>query len=290
MLSTLHTVRSYPLDLDEPVLAHYPAMKLGHRPSLLHYAGLLAPLARAIVAQSAGERAWTVTSPAFWGLPCAANLLTRVLYAELSRNAPEGVDIVLEEMTHNCYRPPIGSADDFALYNDYSKLDARTRAEVHRQFDYGMTYDAEKIGGRNVIFVNDCNVTGAQLDLVVKQLADSGLKSLHWLLIVDVVRDVGRRFPQLESEINNFKLFTPDAVIAFLQNADFQYTGKLAAKLMAWDAPTLARVLDALNGPARAALYRAVREDRIYEGEFFAEKLGLLARAAESGRELEACG
>jgi hypothetical protein len=283
MLSALHTISSYPPDLADPVFAHYPAMKFGHRQSVDRFADMLVPLAVRMVTQSQPPvREWVLTSPSLRGLPCGANLVCRALHPRLCRALPDGFTLDFEAAAHVGPWPQIQDAAEFEQYGEYSKQSVEVRRAIRLGIDRNIAFDAEKIRGRGVIYFNDINVTGAQMERTKAVYAPAQPEALHWLLIVNVEAGIGRRFPHVENEINRSGLAELDAFVSFLQTADLQYTGKLVSRLLAYDAATLERIFRSLDPFRRRGLRQAILDEDRYGSAFFEEKLQVVDRAALS--------
>ena len=90
---SLRRVTELPLDLDDPVYAHYSTLKLGVAASVAHYAGLLLPLVRRVIDGDQGCRDWVLTAPAYDALPAAANLLCEAVEASLRGTLPPGIGV-----------------------------------------------------------------------------------------------------------------------------------------------------------------------------------------------------
>jgi hypothetical protein len=282
LLSALHTIRDYPFVLTDPIFAHYPAMKLGHSKSVGHFAELLAPMIRHwMVEAPRADRDWVLTSPPLWGLPCGANLVCRAVYEILVNTLPRDVAVTLDTLEVHGTRTPIGSQSDFERYNDYSKQDLKTRQNFHLESDDDdTTQDLATFQGRRTVFVNDINVTGTQLDSIEKLLHGAGVKSLDCFLILNVDGRIGRRFPQLESEINMSRIFSLEEFTSFLRDFEFRCTGKLISRLLSYDAESLAGIFAALDRRKRMLLHRAILEEGLYGGAFFSEKTKVVEHAA----------
>jgi hypothetical protein len=276
VLSALHTIRDYPFDLSDPVFAHYPAMKFGHRESVRHYARLLAPIARRWMAEAEPQE-WVLTSPPQHGLPCGANFVCEVVHAILAGALPHGTRLTLDRLRTAQAVPPFANEAEFRCYNDYSKQDMASRRSFRMGGDETYTYDLANFAGRRAIFLNDINVTGTQLESMETILGEA-VASLDFLLIVNVERDVGRAFPQLESEINLSRLAGIEALTCFLRNDEFHCTGKLISRLMAYEPGELRTILTALDRRRRDAIHRAIVEEGLYGGALFAEKMDIVAR------------
>ncbi len=280
MLSALHTIRDYPLDLRDPVFAPYPAMKFGDRAAIDHFAAMMAPPALALVAQS-GIRDWVLTSPVLWGLPCGANLVSRALHEKLRAMLPAGIDLDLEIPRAARSRAPLDGEDDFERYNEYSKLDLKTRRAIQANASpLDAVYDTPAFRGRGVLFVNDINVTGTQLRTVARGLRPARPAALHWAMIVTVAPAIGCRFPHLESEINNSKLRTRAAFAEFLRHSDLQCTGKLVARLLSYGVDDLRDILRGLDGAKRNQLRQGIIDEGVFGGDFFADKMAVVDEEA----------
>jgi hypothetical protein len=281
VLSALYTIDTYPFDLSEPVFAHYPAMKFGHRESVRHFAALLAPSALRRFAE-AGDRDWVLTSPPRHGLPCGANFVCRDLYDILAGSLPQGTRLTLDLLETRQARAPFDNEADFRRFNDYSKQDLDSRRAFRMGGDETCTYDLSNFADRRAIFVNDINVTGTQLESMEKILGGV-VMSLDFLLIVNVDRDVGRAFPQLESEINTSGLSGLDELVCFLRDCEFRCTGKLISRLLAHEPGELERILTAMPRAKRDAIHGAILEEGLYGGALFAQKMDVVERAVRGG-------
>ena len=284
MLSALHTISTYPFDPGAPVLKHYPAMKLGHRQSVDHFAGLLAAMAsKAIGNPPLQDQGWVLTSPPLHGLPSGANLLCRAIRGILARSLPDGLAPRLETLDVQGRRKPIESQADFERYNEYSKQDLKTRQHFRLAGEGSATCDLANFEGRRAIFVNDINVTGTHLASITKLLHGAGVKSLDFLLIVNVDQPIGCKFPHLENEINNSKIADLPEFTAFLRDCEFEATGKLISRLMSYDPDRLAAIFEALRPPRRQMLHRAILEEGLYGGALFKAKMRVVQHGVLNG-------
>ncbi|HEY0106903.1 MAG TPA: phosphoribosyltransferase family protein [Rhizomicrobium sp.] len=282
MLSALHTIRDYPFDPGEPVFARYPAMKFGDRASVRHFAGMLAPIALRRIAEAPPDRDWVLTSPPQRGLRCGANFVCDEVHAILAEALP-GRRLALDPLRTAQTAPPFETEAEFRCYNDYSRQDVETRRLFRMGGDETYTYDLSNFAGRCCIFLNDINVTGTQLESM-ETILGSVVASLDFLLIVNVDPKIGRAFPFLESEINLSKLSGLDELACHLRDGEFRCTGKLISRLMSHEAGEIEGLLAALDAEKRRAIHRAVLEEGLYGGAFFAPKMGVVARAARAAR------
>lgn len=277
MLLSLHTIASYPPDLANPVFERYSAMKYGERRAVRHYARRLAPMAAALI-REAPRREWILTSPPVRDLPSGANLVCEALHAELRRAMPE-IGIALETLRLVDDVGAYQSNEDFEAYGDYAKLDLETRRASQIGSDDEVAFERARFAGREVIFVNDINVTGAQMQRIRALIEVARPAEIHWLLIANTLVDVGRRFPQLESDINHSRLSRREEVISLLRGAELRHTGKLVARVLSFGTVGLARIFQSLDTATRRALRRAIEADALYASDFFREKVAMAERA-----------
>jgi hypothetical protein len=284
MLSALHTINTYPFDLAAPIFAHYPAMKLGHLESVSAFAELLAPMALQMIGDAPAEDAgWVLTSPPLHRLPSGANLVCRALRGLLAKALPAGQAPQLASIAVRWTRRPLRTAAEFEDYNGYSKLDLDRRHQQYSARRGRLICDGADFAGRSALFVNDINVTGTQLAEITRLLHDAGVKRLDILLIVQVDREIGCAFPQLEHEINTSRIGEPGEFVACLRDGEFEPTAKLIWRLLSHDTETLAAIFDALRAPKRRLLYRAILQEDLYGGPLFEEKMRIVRRAASDG-------
>ena len=258
MRRALHTIDRYPLDLRHPVFVHYPAMKFGERGAVEHFARLLEPVARGLGCD-------ILTAPPVLRLPSGANLVCEALARRLGMEM-EALRLAEEPGAFE-------SEAEFAQMGDYARLDYRAR---QAEPDEDVTFDADKFRDKEVIFVNDINVTGSQQERMIRLLAPARPRAVHWVLILDVVPDIGRCFPHLESEINHSRFADQDELIAFLRNADLTYTGKFVARLLSYGIESWARICRSLDRAKRRAIREAILAEGAYPDAVFGEKLALL--------------
>jgi hypothetical protein len=274
VLRALHTIKSYPFDLREPIFAQYPAMKCGERQAVRHYAKLLAPLAERMIAK-AGGRDWVLVSPPAGNLLSGANMVCADLYPILCEILQGQVDIRPVPLRLIDNWRPFQSEADFQVHGDYASLDYASRCRMQYGED-DVEYDRHVLEGREVLFVNDINVTGSHLRWIRSVLGRAKPLGVHALLIVNTFAPIGRRFPQLESELNASRLSGPDELISFLRNADLRCTGKLVVRLLALGSAGLGHVLRSIGRAKRRDVVRAMFEDGSYADDFLKRRLASL--------------
>ena len=280
MLSALHTISTYPFDLQNKIFAQYPLMKLGHVASVNSFADLLAPMAlQALARMPAKGQGWVLTSPPLQGLPCGANLVCRAICSRLARSLPADQAPLLDLMEVRGPRIPFRDPADFAAYNDYSKYDVRQRQQFRLARDERAKYDLANFADRHAVFVNDINVTGTQIATITRILHRAGAKSIDMLMILNVEREIGRAFPQLENQINSSRITDVAEFTRFLRDVDYEPTGKLISRLMAHDPTEFAAIFAELRPPQRQVLHRAILQEGLYAGQLFREKLAVVERS-----------
>lgn len=241
-------------------------MKLGEDAAVDRYALALAPLADRIVATDRASD-WVLTSPPVRNLPSGANLLCERLQAILL-----GTRLARLRLTD---RTQFVSASAFRERGDYARLDYGARRDA--QYAVGdVAFDRDALAGRNVIFVNDINVTGSQLRWIEQVLETARPRAIHWLLILNTDPRIGRRFPQLEDEINRSRFSGQDDLASFLNRAHFRATTKLIARLLGYGTDGLRHILATLDPAKRRWLVRAMFADGSYSDEFLQEKFAAM--------------
>jgi hypothetical protein len=269
LLLALHEIHAYPFDLGHPVFARYPAMKFGGLNAVRHFARELAPLAtRLFRARQDGD--WILTSPPVGTLPSGANLLCEKLHAELSG---EGFAPALKSLRLAQESAQFETEEEFLASGDYAKLDLQARMRSQAEETRHIRFDPQDFCDKDVVFVNDINVTGTQMRSMGRLLSNARPRSLHWLLIVDVAPEVGRRHPSLESEINQSRLARDDELVSFLCRSELRYTGKFVARLLSFGGRRLADIFRRLDAGTRDAIHDAIAREGSYSQNFLSEKL-----------------
>ena len=276
MLLALHKIQTYPFDLDHPVFARYPAMKFGDLEAVRHFARLLVPLAARLYRERCNDNL-VLTSPPVSSLPSGANLLCEAVHAELRRG---GLPADLEALRLEQDPQPFEDEKEFRARGDYAKLDCETRLQSQLAQAPDVRFDAQAFRGRHVVFVNDINVTGAQMRCMRALLARAQPRSLDWLFIVDVAPRIGRHRPGLESEINQSRLTEDRELVSFLRRSELRYTGKFVARLLSFGGERLADIFRQLDAATRNAIRDAVAREGSYSRSFFSEKIAAACEGA----------
>jgi hypothetical protein len=278
---SLHRVTRLPVDLADPVFAHYSAMKLGDAKSVAHYAALLLPLVERAIAADPDCRDWALTAPGADALPSGANLLCEAV-EELLRGrlrpsiAPRRIDI--RQHPGDPRHPELARADK------YSRLRWSERRRS-RAYWHSLLIDEPEFAGRAVIFVNDINVTGAQQDGMRQWFARLGAASVDWVYIVDVDATIGRAVPELENAINESTPMSVERLAELLVTDGIRVTSKCIGRLLSLGVRDLERLLALLGEDGRAELRRLAMADSRYHVPRYASKLELVLGEGPRSRQ-----
>jgi hypothetical protein len=285
-MPALHTISALPLDPDVPLFEHYPAMKLGVRQSVGHYARLLLPLAREVIASRPAGVEWVVTAPPFFGVPAGANLVAREIHRGLSDELPSQRPVRIAEL----HRPvPTGAALADALAGDYSRKGVDDRIENRRRlFDghWPAQLDSTVFRGRAVLFVNDINVTGTQQSFMQQVFDVVGAASIDWLYIIQVDPPLGRSNPELEDALNQLHLGTFEGLADVVTRADIDFTCRCIRRLLAHPIAQLEPLFRTLEGARLRNLYDLAMQEGIFTRTEDAPKLALLRELSANAAAL----
>lgn len=274
--SSLHTIASFPLDPHNPLYEHYPAMKLGVRESVRHYATLLAPLAETILASEPETTEWVLTAPPLYVIPAGANLMLEETYRILreSRRFLKAVDL-------RYARPNPGSRIN--LGGDYAnaRIDVRVGdRKMLFESDWAPRPDPADFRDRAVLVVNDINVTGTQQEFIHRMLESVHPASIHWLYLIQVDAAVGRSHPEVEYSLNHVNLETVEDFAEVLRRPDVDYTARCIRRLFGHPEATLEMLLRSMEPQCLERLHRLLIEEGTYDGEENATGLALLRKYA----------
>lgn len=268
----LHRVTRLPVDLADPIFAHYSTMKLGAAASVAHYAALLAPLVERVIAADPGCRNWVLTAPGADALPSGANLLCEAVDELLRGRLPPGISPRRIDIRQH---PGDPRHRELTRADKYSRLRWRERRRS-RAYWHSLLVDEPKFAARAVIFVNDINVTGAQRDGMRQWFARMGAASVAWIYIVDVDETIGRAAPELENAINESTPLTVERLVEVLLSDGVRVTSKGVGRVLSLSEGELERLLALIGEDGRAALGRLATADSRYHAPQYASKLALV--------------
>ncbi len=252
-ITCLHRISQIPIDPNESIFGEYPAFKLGVAKSVRHYAELLLPLAKRIIAGDSEYTEWILTAPAITDqTPAAANLLCWELFelCKHDRDISSSQELSVMDIHHD--RESTASMDwkDPTKSLDYAKLDFEDRVKERERHSRCLVPNAD-FHGRPILFVNDICVTGAQQQTMQQYLEHAEAACVRWLYVIAVDQEIGRSNPKIEWEIN-FATF--EHLLRMVSCEQIQFTGKCLQALMHLSLAELDQVLRALNERRRSRL------------------------------------
>lgn len=251
---SLHRITHLPFDADAEIFRHYPALKLGVIASVRHYARLLLPHLKKLIANDTG---WILTSPAIASqTPAGANLLCWELFESY-----KGLSVI-----------DIHYDNEATASIDYAKLDVTDRVTARERLSRQLLPNAD-FKGRPVVFINDICVTGAQ-QVALQQYFDMVEAAyVKWLYLIVVDPEIGKGKPELEWQIN----FLPfEDLLGLVSREEIQFTGKCLLKLMQLSVAELDQVWRALDRERRRQLLDLAVRNGFEELDDFQEQMKLI--------------
>ena len=259
--TSLYRITQLPLDANAEIFRHYAAFKLGVTSAVRHYAQLLLPLVKRLIAESE-HTGWTITSPGIaTQTPAGANLLSWELFDLYTRDSK---DLSLVNIHYdNEATAPI----------DYAKLNLADRVTTRERLSRGLIHNAE-FHGRPVLFINDVCVTGTQQHTMHHYFERVGATCVTFLYLIVIDPEIGKMKPDLEWEIN----FAPfEDLLRLVSREEIQFTGKCVLKLLNLSVAELDQVLRALSPERRARLLQLALLNGFQNLDRFQEQIQLLS-------------
>ena len=262
--TSLYRISQFPLDADAEIFRQYPAFKLGVTNSVRHYAQLLLPLVKNVIASESEHTEWILTGPAIAAeTPAAANLLCRDLFDLYTRDTDNSKKLSLIDIQYD---------NEATASIDYAKLDLADRLTLRERLSQRLVRNAD-FHGRPILFVNDVCVTGAQQRAMQQYFERDGAACVRWLYLIVIDPEIGRTNPKIEWQIN----FVPfEDLLRMVSRERIQFTGKCLLKLMNLSIAELDQVLRALNPERRACLLRLVELNSFQNLDDFREQVELV--------------
>lgn len=276
-LFAVHTITSLPLDPHFPLYERYPAMKLGVRESVRHYANLLVPLAETIIASQPESIDWVITAPPLFAIPAGANLMAWEVYRLLSEKAFRRNSFRTVDLRYSLSDPQ--SQDYTKRGGEYSNSGIDERIANRRRLLEGKWAprpDPADFRGRAVLLINDINVTGTQQRFLQRLLETVRPASVHWLYVIQVDPALGLSNPQLEYALNYLNLETFDDFAEVVARADIDYTSRCLSRLFHYPEEMVEPLIRSLDETRRKKLRQLVSEEGAYRGEDTGSKVALL--------------
>ena len=279
--TSLYRINQLPLDANAEIFRQYPAFKLGITVSVRHYARLLLPLLKSLIAKHSEHNDWILTGPALAAnTPAGANLLCRELFDLYKQQGDErsAPGLSLIEIEYD---------NEKTASIDYAKLDFADRVTERERLNSRLVSNSN-FCGRAILFINDICVTGAQQYAMQQYFERAGAAGVTWLYLVVVDPEVGRMNPKIEWEIN----FAPfEDLLRLVSREEIQFTGKCVLRLMHLSIAELDQVLRALDKERRSRLLELAVRNGFQNLDGFQEQMELVRsyeakRIEERGRAL----
>ncbi|MCI0655176.1 MAG: phosphoribosyltransferase family protein [Methylococcaceae bacterium] len=278
-VSALRRIKSLPIDLEDNIFSHYPAMKLGVHKNICFYAEKLAESAFELIDARPERRHWVLTAPPYYTIPAAANLLCWRVHELLKARLPRSIRLSLVNLRLAPQSLNINNAADFQIYFQYSKNSIEDRIKEREKLHLGscdIIKQKKQFETRAIIVINDIKVTGTQQKFMQASFDRLKVDGLHWLYIIEVNETLGRSEPHIEHIINQSNINSLDEFKKILQHDDISYTARCVSRLFSYEIDEFNSLLFSLSLERRIKIYDlACREGR-YEGDYFREKVALL--------------
>jgi hypothetical protein len=248
----LHRISTITIDPSDAIFREYAAFKLGVTRSVRHFAELLLPLVKRLIASDSEHTDWIFTAPAIQAqTPAAANLLGWELFRLCQRDQdPRAGKLTLIDIQHDNESTASIDWKDPITSQDYAKLNYADRVTERERLSQRLVRNPE-FHGRQVFFVNDICVTGAQQHTMQQYFERVEAAYVHWLYVIVVDQEIGRSNPELEWQIN----FVPfEDLLRMVSREQIQFTGKCVQRLMHLSIAELDQVLRALSEERRTRL------------------------------------
>ncbi|WDE00961.1 phosphoribosyltransferase family protein [Thalassomonas actiniarum] len=279
-LHVLQEIQGLSLAADDPLYYHYPAMKLGQLAQVNFFSEQLSNKAIDILTRDREENGdkntWLITAPAYYQLPAAANLLARKIHLLLKGL---GFNTSLAELRLGSQQIEVRDQQEFSNYHNYSKNTVTQRIKERQRVQGLLACDdlAPQFSGSSVLVVNDINVTGTQQKFIQQTLNEFGVKESHWLYIFTLDKQLAKNNPEIEYQLNNLRISDLDSYIEVLKDSQTQHTARCIGRLFDQDIDNFRYLAGAVGSQTRAKLYQLAQSEARFSGNFFAEKMQILA-------------
>lgn len=278
----LRQIDKLPIDFEQALFQHYPAMKLGSDKDVVFYARRLAQLTKDRIQVNDAED-WVVTAPPYYNLPAAANLLARKVSQELGASGfiNELIEPRLAPVTFN-------TKAEFDLYYNYSKNNLQQRIAERERLQHSLETDnlRAQLSGKSLMVINDINVTGTQQHFMQKAFNHLGVKQCHWLYIFNLDPQLASKNPEIEHQINHCQVNTLESFASILEQDDVDFTARCLSRLFNEEFDAFSKVLSFLNPQTCWRIYNLALLEKRYDGDFFAKKMAMLATCSSPAKQV----
>ena len=283
--TSLHRISQLPFDANTEIfLRQYPAFKLGVTAAVRHYAELLLPVVKRIIANDSKHTGWIFTAPPIVAhTPAAANLLCRALFDLYMRDHDQRNSKEVSIIDFN-YDDSINWTDPTRWQQDYAKIDFADRVAERDRLNRQLPRDAN-FHGHPILFINDICVTGAQQEAMQLYFEQAEAACVRWLYLIVVDPEIGRTQPDIEWQIN----FAPfEDLLQMVSGEEIQFTGKCVQRLMRLSIAELDQVLRAFDRERRARLLELALLNGCHKQDGFQEQMELLRSYRVPSKDREA--
>ena len=279
----LQRVDGLPIDFEEALLAHYPAMKLGVVASVDFYIDKLATLSKQVMFDNADCKNWAITAPPFITAPAAANLLCWKLYSNLQKSLSGKYNLSLVDLHYTSDPSGIKGERDFKLGYEYSSNSVEERVKERSRLKDNINSHEKEFFDKGVLIVNDIRVTGTQQEFMHQSFQKVSPARLHWLYILEVDKQLGAKHPQIENQINSSSLQSLDEYQQVLSSDETRYTARCISRLFTHNQNQFRSLLTELNSDKQKLILKYAIGEKRFNGHYFDEKMSILQAMCESG-------
>lgn len=269
-------VDSLPLDFAQPLLANYPAMKIGQNAAVDSYIGALTDKSIEMIRAEPHCRDWVITAPPFIAAPAAANLLCWKTFKRLRSCLPASHRLELLDLHYASRESDVQDEADFKLRYEYSNNSLDQRIKERGRLRDNIAEHESALVGRGIIVINDIRVTGTQQIFMQKSFNAIAVKILKWLYLIEIESQLGLEQPGIEHQINTSRLQSLDEFITELSDSEHRFTARCISRIFAYSMDDFLAVLHALEVDKVRDLARLVKGERRFSGDYFRDKYNYL--------------
>lgn len=269
-------IDSLPLDFDQPLLANYPAMKIGEATAVAGYIDALVHKALQMMRSDPQYREWVLTAPPFIAAPAAANLLCWRTFEQLRSRLPDDYRLKLLDLHYASDESDVQDEADFKLRYEYSNNNLEQRIQERGRLRDDISRHAAQLSGRGVIIINDIRVTGTQQKFMQQSFDAVEVGTLKWLYLVEIDPKLGIKHPGIEHQINTSRLQSLDEFIHLLSSRGHRFTARCISRIFAYSFDDYQRVLHSLDITKLTELAKLAKGERRFGGDYFREKYNYL--------------
>ncbi len=278
----LKRIDSLPVDFDQALFAHYPAMKMGVNSAVDTYIDPLADRVKKAMSAHPKCKDWVITAPPYLALPAAANLLCWKLAEVLKANLPDGNSLVMRDLHYASVESGVSDERDFKLRYEYSNNTVEERVKERSRLKDDIHQHSEDFAGKGVLVINDIKVTGTQQQHMTQSFERVQPAHIEWLYIFEVDIELGIQHPEVEHQINSSRLQAMHEYQQLICADDTQHTARCISRLYSHALNDFKILVDALGVEKRTYLLALIKAERRFDGDYFAEKTAYLEQTAKA--------